>query len=73
MVADAVGNVLLVDQGNNRILVYNSSGKFLRVGITEDKENIEQPCGITLSGGNVLVAFMGNSGKGGVVKYKFED
>jgi DNA-binding beta-propeller fold protein YncE len=72
MVADKVGNLLLVDQGNNRVLLYNSSGKFIRVAIIEDRDNVEQPSGITLCGGNVFVTFMGNSGKGGVVKYKLE-
>ena len=69
MVADRNGNLLLVDQGNNRIIVYTSSGIWVKVGVN----TAEQPCGIVLCGGSVMVSFMGNMGRAGIVKYTFED
>ena len=72
MVADNQGNLLLLDQGNNRILVYTSTGIWVRVVVNADKQNMEQPCGITLLGESVMVTFMGKGGRGGVVRYKLE-
>ena len=72
MVADRDGNMLVVDQGNNRVLVYSSSGNWVRVGI-HGQIGLEQPCGIALCRGSLIVIYMGKEGRGGVVKYKLVD
>merc|ERR1719154_889017 len=71
MVADAEGNMLVVDQGNNRVLLYNSSGNCLRVGI-HGQMGLEQPCCIAVCKGDLIVVYRGKDGRGGVVKYKLE-
>merc|ERR1719233_2784107 len=70
MVVDKSGNLMLVDQGNNRILLYQISGNFVRV-ISQAREGFKQPCGISIQAGNVMLAFLGNKdGLGGLIKYK---
>jgi len=70
MVVDKSGNLILVDEGNNRILMYQISGKFVKV-ITRAREGFKQPCGISIQADIVMVAFLGNKdGLGGVIKYK---
>ena len=73
MVVDKEGNLLVVDQGNNRVLVYTSSGNWVRV-VADGPEGMEQPCGVSVCGDSVMVAFMGNKdGRGGVLRYKMEE
>ena len=72
MVADRMGNMLMVDEGNNRVLVYSSSGNWLRVG-AYGQEGLEQPCGITVHRDCVMVVFMGKEGRGAVVRYVLEE
>merc|ERR1719435_282307 len=59
MVVDKSGNLILVDEGNNRILMYKISGKFVKV-ITRAREGFKQPCGISIQANIVMVAFLGN-------------
>ena len=71
MVVDR-GNLLVVDQGNNRVLVFSGSGNFIRVAAFGPK-GLEQPCGISVWGDRVMVACMGNrEGRGGIVQYKIQ-
>ena len=73
MVVDKDGNLLVVDQGNNRVLVFTGSGNFVRVAAV-GQEGLEQPSGISVCGDSVMVAFMGNKdGRGGLVRYKMEE
>jgi hypothetical protein len=69
MVADRDGNLLLLDQGNNRVLVYTSSGNWVKVVASGQQEGLEQPCSIFMHMNSVLVTFMGESGRGGVVRF----
>ena len=64
IISDNAGNLLLADQGNNRILVCNSFGNWIKIG-AHMEENLEQPCGINLHGDDVMVAC-----RGGVVRYQ---
>ena len=72
MVADSDGNLLVVDEGNNRVPMYTGSGTFVKVAAVAPKD-FQYPCGISVWGDTVMVAFMGKKfGKGGVIKYKLE-
>ena len=69
MVVDKAGNLLLVDEGNNRILVFKNSGEFVKV-VSSGREGFKQPCGISIQADTVMVAYIGNKdGLGGLIKY----
>ena len=69
MVVDKTGNLLVVDEGNNRILVFKNSGEFVKV-VSMGREGFKQPCGISIQGDTLMVAYMGKKdGLGGVIKY----
>jgi len=75
MLADEVGNVLVADSGNNRLLVYTEEGKFLRVMQQKDVVRLSSPQGLARMGDAVLAVFRGEEGEGGkvaaaVVKFK---
>jgi len=73
MVVDKEGNLLVVDQGNNRVLVFTGSGNFVRVAAV-GQEGLEQPSGICVCEDSVMVAYTGNKeGSGGLVRYKMEE
>ena len=73
MVVDSMGNLLVLDQGNNRIVVYTSSGKWVKVLIEAEEFEMDNPCGIHFYGDNVVVVFKGKGGRGGMVRYKLEN
>ena len=75
MLADDVGNVLVADSGNNRLLVYTEEGKFLRVMQQLDVVRLSSPQGLARMGDAVLAVFRGEGGEGGkgataVVEFK---
>ena len=72
MVADRDGNLLVLDQGNNRVLVHRESGKWVKVAAS-GPEGLEQPSGIIVWGDYVMVTFMGSDVRdGGLVKFSLE-
>ena len=77
MLADEVGNVLVADSGNNRLLVYTEEGKFLRVMQQKDVVRLSSRQGLARMGDAVLAVFRGEEGEGeggkvasAVVKFK---
>ena len=72
MVVDKEGNLLVVDEGNNRVQVYTGSGNFVRIA-SLGQEGLDHACGISVFGDTIMLACMGNSdGRGGLVKYKIK-
>jgi len=72
MVVDKEGNLLVVDEGNNRVQVYTGSGNFVRIA-SLGQEGLDHACGISVFGDTIMLACMGNSdGRGGLVKYKID-
>jgi len=72
MVVDDEGNLLVIDQGNHRLLVFKISGSFVKVAAL-GPDGYKQPSGLSVVGNTVMVTFMGNKeGMGGVIQYKMK-
>jgi tripartite motif-containing protein 71 len=64
LAVDTSGNIFVVDEGNNRIQMFDSNGKFVTKWATEGTADgqFDEPTGIAIdSSGNVYVADLGNS------------
>jgi len=72
LMVDDLGNVLVGDGDNNRLLVYTSEGKFLKVVTQQEDWRYSSPCDLVRQGNSVLAVFRGEGmwDKGAIVKYK---
>ena len=72
LMVDDLGNVLVGDSDNNRLLVYTSEGKFLKVVTQQEDWRYSSPCDLVRQGNSVLAVFRGEGmwDKGAIVKYK---
>jgi len=67
ILVDQVGNVLVGDHENDRLCVFDNSGKFIRAVKLDEKK--AGPCGVVHFGDAVLVACMGRMENGVIVRY----
>ena len=67
MMADDVGNLLLGDSGNNRLGVYTSEGKFVKV-VGHVEWRFSSPQGLVVVDNMVYAVFSGGK-EGAIVKY----
>ena len=66
MIADDMGNLLVLDQGNDRIVVCTSSGVWVKVMV--ETIQMAKATGLSLSGNEVVVIYS----TGGLVRYRFD-
>jgi hypothetical protein len=72
LMVDDLGNVLVGDSDNNRLLVYTMEGKFLKIVTQQEDWRYSSPHALVRKGNSVLAVFRGEGmgDKGAIVKYK---
>ena len=69
LLADDLGNIMLADSDNDRLVVFTKSGRFVKV-IRLEGGKFSAPHGLMRQGNTVLAVYMGREGQGGVVRYR---
>ena len=69
LLADDLGNIMLADSDNYRLVVFTKSGRFVKV-IRLEGGKFSAPHGLMRQGNTVLAVYMGREGQGGVVRYR---
>lgn len=72
LMVDDFGNVLVGDSDNNRLLVYSTEGKFMKIVAQQEDWRYSSPHDLVRQGNSVLAVFRGQEmgAKGAIVKYK---
>ena len=69
LIGDDLGNILVADSENDRLVVFKKDGHFVKV-IGSEVGKFSAPHGLVRQGNTVLVVNMGREGPGCVVRFR---
>lgn len=70
MIVDDVGNLMVIDQGNRRLVVYNSSGRMVKEIVPDNMVKSAIFTGLHLKDDEVVAVFTVDGEGGGIMRYR---